>query len=259
MGSIDFTDKGFISKYGGGVLIVRKVLDTGLPLTMNISDITKANPAVVTVDDVGDLANGDVIIIEAVGGMTEVNDLLFTVASLGVAGANKFELSGVDSSGYGAYTTGGTAKLANITNLGYLQETAYKYDKPIESINDETGNTVKTVLGDAVVTLNGILMQTGTTLLDFLRDTVENQFYHLYYKCTPTDDLNGITQEYFAALARVRPMFEVKSGVRRVPFEITLLKNDAAVTIGEPDVIFGSIATADVVIALGKYYELVEN
>ena len=254
MSSTNFTDKGFISKYGGGILIVRNVLDTGLPLTTTITGISQASTAVVTANN--SFNNGDIVIIEAVGGMTQVNDLLFTVAN---ASDTTFELQGINSTGYGAYTSGGTAKLANITNLGYLQETAYKYDKPQEDIPDETGAIVRSVFGNADVKVVGILMQTGTTLLDFLRDTVETQFYNLYYKCTPTGDLNGITQEYFAALAQVRPMFEVKSGIRRVPFEITLLSNDSAVTIGEPDVIFGSIVTADVVIAAKKYFELVEN
>jgi hypothetical protein len=71
--------------------------------------------------------------------------------------------------------------------------------------------------------------------------------------------LNAVTQEFFVGIALFTPKFELASGTRRPPFEITFLKNDAAITIGEPDVIFGSIATADIVIALGKYYEFVEN
>lgn len=68
-----------------------------------ISNITQANPAVVTSAGHG-LSNGDVIKIYGAVGMTEVNDGVFVVAG---ATTNTFQLSDVDSSGYGAYTSGG--------------------------------------------------------------------------------------------------------------------------------------------------------
>lgn len=70
-----------------------------------ISGITQANPAVVTAKKHG-FSNGNIIIIEDVAGMTQVNDVAFTVAN---ATTDTFELSGIDSSGYGAWTSGGTA------------------------------------------------------------------------------------------------------------------------------------------------------
>lgn len=73
----------------------------------NITNITKANPAVVTYSGSDTYANGDSVWIENVGGMTQVNGREFTVANVN-AGANTFELSGVNSTGYGTYTSGGT-------------------------------------------------------------------------------------------------------------------------------------------------------
>ncbi len=70
----------------------------------NITGITKANPAVVTSNAHG-FSNGDSVFISAVEGMLEVDGRWFTVAG---ATANTFQLSGVDSSAYGVYTTGGT-------------------------------------------------------------------------------------------------------------------------------------------------------
>ena len=71
----------------------------------NITAITAANPAVVT--SAGHtLTNGDKIKIVSVGGMTELNNREFTVAN---TAANTFELSGLNSSSYTAYTSGGTA------------------------------------------------------------------------------------------------------------------------------------------------------
>lgn len=70
-----------------------------------ITAITKANPALVTAAAHG-FSNGDVIRIAGVLGMTEVNAKTFTVAN---ATADGFELQGVDSSAYSAYTSGGIA------------------------------------------------------------------------------------------------------------------------------------------------------
>ncbi|BAQ86428.1 putative tail tubular protein B [uncultured Mediterranean phage uvMED] len=73
--------------------------------TKSISAITKANPAVVTAASHG-YSNGDHVWINDVGGMTELNGRRFTVAN---KTTNTFELSGVNSSSYTTYTSGGTA------------------------------------------------------------------------------------------------------------------------------------------------------
>jgi hypothetical protein len=70
-----------------------------------ITAITKANPAVVTSNGHG-FANGEVILIQSVGGMVELNNRQFTVAN---QTANTFELSGINSTSFTTYTSGGTA------------------------------------------------------------------------------------------------------------------------------------------------------
>lgn len=69
-----------------------------------ISGITQANPAVVTAKKHG-FSNGNLIIVEDVSGMVEVNNICFTV---GNATVDTFELSGIDSSAYVAWSSGGT-------------------------------------------------------------------------------------------------------------------------------------------------------
>jgi hypothetical protein len=73
--------------------------------TKSITGITKANPAVVTAASHG-YSNGDHVWINDVGGMTELNGRRFTIANVT---STTFELSGVDSSNYTTYTSGGTA------------------------------------------------------------------------------------------------------------------------------------------------------
>lgn len=78
-----------------------------------ISNITQANPAVVTSTTHG-LADGDVILIDGVAGMIEVNDEAFIVE---VVDANSFRLVDVDSTGYGAYVSAGGFDEAEFSNF----------------------------------------------------------------------------------------------------------------------------------------------
>ena len=70
----------------------------------NISNITRANPGVVTANGHG-FSNGDRVYIRNVNGMTQVNNKAYTVAN---ATANTFQLQGVNSSSYSNYSSGGT-------------------------------------------------------------------------------------------------------------------------------------------------------
>jgi len=100
-----------------------------------ITGITQANPGVVT-DASHGLSTGDKVYIESVGGMTEVNNTMFTVT---VVNANSFSI-GVNTSGYGAYTSGGTWSLARPVYVEPLKE----------AISDGTSATIGT--GDGIVT-----------------------------------------------------------------------------------------------------------
>jgi hypothetical protein len=74
-----------------------------------ISAISLANPAVLTYTGSDSFSNGDIVYISGAAGMTEVNELEFTVAGVN-AGANTFQLSGLDSTGYASYTGGGIVR-----------------------------------------------------------------------------------------------------------------------------------------------------
>ena len=77
----------------------------------DITDITMANPGVVTYSGDDNFANGDLVYIYGVSGMTEVNGTLQTVANVDT-GANTFEIE--NTSGFTAYTSGGTASPAAV-------------------------------------------------------------------------------------------------------------------------------------------------
>ena len=95
----------FILEFGESY--IRFFTDSGqvLEADQTITGITAASPGVVTVTG-HNLANGDHVYITGVSGMTEVNNpnQPYVVANIT---ANTFELSGVDTSAYTAYTSGG--------------------------------------------------------------------------------------------------------------------------------------------------------
>ena len=90
---------------------------TETPLT--ITGITKANPGVLTYTGT-DPANGDMFDLAGIVGMTELNGRRVTVASVN-AGANTFQLSGIDTSGFTAYSSGGTASRVYELSSPYLE------------------------------------------------------------------------------------------------------------------------------------------
>ena len=73
-----------------------------------ITSISQANPAVVIYSGADNFNNNDIISIQDVVGMTEINGKRYTVANVDT-GANTFELSGINSTGYTAYSSGGVA------------------------------------------------------------------------------------------------------------------------------------------------------
>lgn len=91
--------------------------------TANISNITQANPAVVTTSSTHGFNTGDLIAITGVTGMTQVNDRTFQIT---VIDPTSFELDGEDSTTHAAYASGGTATRAELAVVG---NGAGTYDK----------------------------------------------------------------------------------------------------------------------------------
>lgn len=81
--------------------------DCTLQSYLTITGATKANPCVVTTLAAHELTTGDVVYVNAVVGMTELNDRTFIVTRLT---STTFELQGENSTGYTAYSSGGTVQ-----------------------------------------------------------------------------------------------------------------------------------------------------
>lgn len=101
-------------------------------VTAAITGATQANPCVVTAAAHG-FANGDVVAFASVGGMTQLNATTAVVAN---ATANTFELTGVNSSGFGAYTSGGVATKLQAVGATADVRVIYKDTLPDDRIVD---------------------------------------------------------------------------------------------------------------------------
>jgi hypothetical protein len=77
---------------------------TCIATSKTITGATQASPVVLTVVGHG-RATGDVVAVAGVGGMTQINDRLYTVT---VVDVDRISLDGVDGTGFGAYTSGGS-------------------------------------------------------------------------------------------------------------------------------------------------------
>ena len=133
----------------------------------SIMGITQANPAVVTyspdaTEPVASLrdpyANGDRVILSDIVGMTEVNGREFTVANVNTA-ANTFQLSGVDSSSYTAYSSGGT--ILKTSSLTFTINATVSATNPPASFTNTATVQVGTATASASDTNGGSGSGTG--------------------------------------------------------------------------------------------------
>jgi len=90
-----------------GDLYMRVIKDGGhvLEPTKTITGATQANPVVITTSAAHIYSNGDEVFIDAVVGMTELNGKRYIVANVT---STTFELTGIDGTGYTAYSSAGT-------------------------------------------------------------------------------------------------------------------------------------------------------
>jgi hypothetical protein len=97
---------------------------TGDLVAKTITGVTQANPGVVTCAAHG-YTNGQIVKFSGVGGMTQLNGNVYTVAN---ATTDTFELSGTNTSGFGAFTSGGFVwRLAaySFVNVNMVQSSGF--------------------------------------------------------------------------------------------------------------------------------------
>lgn len=103
---------------------MRVIKEDGVILdgTATITGITQAANGVVTTSAAHGWSNGDQVFLSGVDGMVEVNNRFFTIS--GVT-ATTFEIN-VDTTGYSAYTSGGTAGRVFVLSTPYLEADLFR-------------------------------------------------------------------------------------------------------------------------------------
>lgn len=115
--------------------------------TATISGITKANPGVVTTEAAHGFSDGDLVLISDVLGMTEVNDLYFTVT---VISPTTFSI-GTNTTAYTTYVSGGTLVLqsADFTDVYQLPTDCIRF-LSIEGSNERLQALEYDLRGDRI-------------------------------------------------------------------------------------------------------------
>lgn len=194
------------------------VPDWQTTVVANISDITQANPAVVTTSSDHGLLSGDIVLVESVGGMTEVNDLYFEIS---VLTATTFQLLETDSTAYTAYTSGGTATRDALAVVG---EGAGDYDKKYSYVVTTVNNVGEESLPSPVrsITTKSLSVTAGVKLV---WEQAEDAAYYRVYKDTSESTLlhgwigDSKTTEFYDY--NVAPITSDTPPISRDPFTTT--------------------------------------
>ncbi len=136
-------------------------------INVAITGATAANPVVITAVAHG-LSNSDEIAIFDVGGMVEIDGFGFTVANVS---ADTFELSGINGTGYTAFTTGGVIHPAIDGSAYTAYTTGGEVRERVTSITGLAhleGQTVSILAEgathpDKVVSSGGVTLNSGTS------------------------------------------------------------------------------------------------
>lgn len=92
----------------------RVEVESTLDAAKVVTAITKANPGVATSATHG-YANGDVIVLKDIAGMTELDGQIVRAANVTT---NTFDLEGIDTTNFGTFTSGNAHKISAWVTLG---------------------------------------------------------------------------------------------------------------------------------------------
>lgn len=116
-------DQTYVLEFGDQYM---RVIQNGVLLTSatyNITNITQANPGVVTTSASHGLSNGDEVYVNGVLGMTQINNRNFKVNNVTATTYELQDMDGVnlDTSGYTAYSSAGTSANVYEISTPYLE------------------------------------------------------------------------------------------------------------------------------------------
>ena len=187
-------NQGYVLEFGDLYMRIKSNGSYLIESSTTISGVTQASPGVIT-DTAHGYSNGDWIFITGVGGMTELNGLIWVVAN---ATTNTYTLvdmfgNAVNTTSYPAYTSGGTAaRIYTVTSpyyavdLPYLKFTQSANTMSLTCVNQATGteyppydltrNSSTNWTFTATVFSSTIASPSGVTVVA-TNSTTENTYY----------------------------------------------------------------------------------
>lgn len=159
--------------------------------------------------------------------------------------------------------TGATSSDTGWLEIGYVEKATLNDTTDQEEVIDETGKVVNIDDTTRKVKITGLLMQSDADTVKFFKETVRGKYFMVYHY----DGVNDSKyQEYIFGICQVKPMVEIESGVKRIPFEINVLVNESNIPLGDADEVdlptlaegyASHVSTGD--IAASYYYEIFET
>lgn len=107
---------------------IKVELQKTLGTEINITSISKANPAVVTTATAHGYVNGDIVVL-SVAGMDELDGVAARIANVA---ASTFELEGVDSTAFSKFSSGTVSKVTAWDSIAWAQSINLPNGSPTE-------------------------------------------------------------------------------------------------------------------------------
>ena len=116
-------------------------------------------------------------------------------------------------------------------SLGVIKETTFSDKTPREILYAEDKKPATIEEGNRELTMSGIMMQSGSANLTFANQARGNFYQGYKYNGIVKYSASAYHQEIFWAISGVTPDMELKFPGGEIPFEISLINNESAVTI----------------------------
>lgn len=210
----------------------RAILGHVVDSEKTITAATQASPVVITAAAHG-FSNGNIVAIYSVAGMIELNGRTYTVAN---KTTDTFELSGVDGTGYTAYSSGG--KVGKVTVVGQEYPYDYRYQMPSDylrpiELNGEDVSELNYSLEATSGSLE-LLTDEGTAYIKYIASITDTTkfddiFVHLFslliaselaYTISQSKTMaDGLAKLYETEFARAKGLAAQSGGSPREPLE----------------------------------------
>ncbi len=132
---------------------------------VNITGITKAASAVITVSSVSGFSIGDRVIIQGVTGMTEINDKHGTITAITTTPSITITVD-IDSSAYTTYVSGGT-----VTHVVDVTKFSFTKKGSVSNVTDSSSSTWEDFIASGFIAITG-------TFEGFLKSGVNKPTFH---------------------------------------------------------------------------------